>query len=81
MVPNMWTPVRWSFGTYTIRVIIQRDPTVRKYGVYDDIGNVLNHDGGWEWEPQPSSRDEDFLKRCRFDSFEQAVEAFNTAKE
>ena len=28
---------------------------------------VLNHDGEWEYEPQPSSRTEEFLKRCRWD--------------
>lgn len=44
-------------------------------------GNVLNKDGEWEWEPQPSSRDTEFLKRCRFASVEEAVNAFNNRKE
>ena len=26
----------------------------------------LNKDGGWEIEPQPSSRDDEFYSRCRF---------------
>lgn len=38
--------------------------------------NVLNKQGGWEWEPQPSSRDDAYLERCRFDSAEAALEAF-----
>jgi hypothetical protein len=30
------------------------------------MGDVLNRDGEWEWEVQPSSRDDDFFLRCRF---------------
>jgi len=30
------------------------------------MGDVLTKDGQWEWEPRPSSRDDDFYKRCRF---------------
>jgi len=35
-------------------------------------GRCLNSDGAWEWEPNPSSRDDDFLGRCRF-SREEAI--------
>lgn len=35
---------------------------VRKFG-----RRCMNHDGEWEGEPQPSSRDDEFFKRCRFD--------------
>lgn len=35
-------------------------------------GRCLNVDAEWEYEPRPSSRDEDFMKRCRFDSFSEA---------
>lgn len=31
------------------------------------LGEVLNADGEWEFEPSPSSRDEEFLERTRFD--------------
>jgi hypothetical protein len=31
-------------------------------------GRCLNKSGEWEWEPMPSSRDDEFLARCRFDS-------------
>lgn len=31
-----------------------------------DGAEVLNHDGKWEFEPQPSSRTPEFLMRCRF---------------
>ena len=36
----------------------------------------LNKDSKWEWEPRPSLRNDEFLKRCRFDSFEAAVAEF-----
>jgi hypothetical protein len=29
-------------------------------------GMTMNHDGEWEWEPIPSSRDDEYLHRCRF---------------
>lgn len=38
-------------------------------------GNCLNKSGEWEWEPMPSSRDDDFLARCRFDAAQEAIDA------
>ena len=38
-----------------------------------EAGFVLDRNGEWEYEPLPSSRDEDFLVRCRFDTPEEAV--------
>lgn len=38
-------------------------------------GPVLAKNGGWEYDPLPSSRDEAFYRRCRFDSFEEAIAA------
>lgn len=35
-------------------------------------GSCLNDEGEFEYEPNPSSRDDDFLKRTRFDSAEEA---------
>lgn len=32
-----------------------------------DGGMNMRHGGGWEHEPLPSSRGDDFLERCRFD--------------
>jgi hypothetical protein len=37
------------------------------------LGQCLNRQGEWEYEPQPSSRDEEFLARCRFETKEQAL--------
>jgi hypothetical protein len=36
-------------------------------------GAVLAKDGEWEYEPIPSSRDDDFFARCRYDSLEEAT--------
>jgi hypothetical protein len=44
-------------------------------------GNVLNKAGDWEWEPMPSSRDDEFLSRCRFETAEQAIAAARAAIE
>lgn len=30
------------------------------------MGDVLAADGTWDWEPRPSSRDDEFYQRCRF---------------
>ena len=38
-------------------------------------GDCLNKSGEWEYEPMPSSRDDEFLARCRFDSPEEAIAA------
>jgi|GEM_PF-2936874 len=42
-------------------------------------GMVLNKQGEWETEPQPSNRSDDFLERCRFDSSGQAISAARAA--
>lgn len=39
-------------------------------------GSCLSHEGHYEWEPLPSSRDDEFLARCRFDSAESAYSAW-----
>lgn len=39
-------------------------------------GMTLNKDGQWEYEPQPSSRDEDYLQRNRYDGADAALAAW-----
>ena len=39
----------------------------------------LNKDGEWECEPMPSSRDDDFLERCRFSTPAEAVNAYHAS--
>jgi hypothetical protein len=43
-----------------------------KYAVRH-MGACLTTSGEWEHEPMPSSRDHEFLSRCRFDTWEQAA--------
>ncbi len=38
-------------------------------------GQCLNKQGEWEAEPMPSSRDSDFLTRCRFATSDAAIDA------
>lgn len=40
------------------------------------MGDVMARDGEWEYEPQPSSRDDDFISRTRYTSFEVALAHF-----
>lgn len=41
-------------------------------------GSCLNRDSEFEYEPLPSSRDDEFLARCRFDSAESAYAAWES---
>lgn len=51
----------------------QMDGSV-KWAVRDG-SECLNKDLEWEYEPMPSSRGDDFLARCRFDTVDSALEA------
>lgn len=53
----------------------RRDGSVT-WAVRSRDGCCLNRDGHWEHDPLHSHRDEGFLVRCRFDSPEQAYEAW-----
>lgn len=54
-----------------LRRMMQRDGS-SKWAIYEG-SRCMNRDGEWEYEPLPSSRDEDFLNWCRFDSPEEAM--------
>jgi hypothetical protein len=41
-----------------------------------NCGSCLAKDGTWEYEPQPSNRDDSFIERCRFSELS---DAFSTA--
>jgi len=41
------------------------------------FSSCLNSNAEWELEPIPSSRDDAFYTRCRFETLEQAVETYN----
>lgn len=39
-------------------------------------GSCMNNEGEWEFEPMPSSRDDEFMARCRYESAESAYAAW-----
>jgi hypothetical protein len=43
--------------------------------------SCLNKDGQWEYEPMPSSRDDEFFSRCRFTSVDEAVKTLLASPE
>lgn len=45
------------------------------------MSSCLAKDGEWEYEPIPSSRDDAFYASCRFDSLEEALAAYDKAKQ
>lgn len=44
-------------------------------------GYCLTKVGEWEWEPMPSSRTDEFIERCRFNSAKEAIDAARREKE
>lgn len=60
--------------TVTLEKVLQRDGrflyAIRKRGF------VLNKRGRWEYEPNPSSRTDAFLQRCRFKTVPAALAAW-----
>ena len=65
-------PTADPFSQITIQRIARPDGPDR--WAIKHHGNCLNKNGEWEHEPIPSNRDEDFLARCRYDSFDEACE-------
>lgn len=60
-----------GMGPIVLEAVEQRDGT-SKWAIRQG-GNCLGRQGEWEYEPSPSSRDEEFFQRCRFGSAEAAV--------
>jgi len=69
---------RIQFGDPRICLTTQRDGSI-KWAVRR-LGDCLDKDGYWRYEPQPSSRDDEFLAQCRFDSPEEALAALDKAQ-
>lgn len=44
------------------------------------LGNCLNKDGEFEYEPSPSSRDDNFYSRCRWPTPQAAYSAWQSAQ-
>lgn len=60
-------------GWSEIRIVtkLQRDGSTL-YAV-TTLGWTANHDGEWEYEPIPSSRDDGYIARCRWNDWEDAA--------
>ena len=43
-------------------------------------GNCLGKGGEWEYEPMPSSRDDEFLERCRFSTPMEAFQCLQASR-
>ena len=76
----MFTSVKWEFDAsvridplmpITIETCRQRDGRVL-YAIRQ-CGACFNREEEWEHEPIPSSRDDQFIKRCRFPTWEAAA--------
>lgn len=50
----------------------QLDPET--WAIVSDGNFVMNHEGEWEYEPFPSSRDDAFLVRCRWPTAHEAIQ-------
>ncbi len=59
------------FRPITIELVANPRTGVDKWAVRQG-SNCLAKDGEWEYEPQPSSRDDAFLDRCRYKTLEEA---------
>lgn len=73
-VLEVTTPNRDRPDPIRVERTIQRDGSI--LWAVRCRGNVLARDLSWEYEPLPSSRDDDFLTRCRFPTL---VEAWSAA--
>ena len=80
MSKESFTAVAWTWNysdhshldSIKIETAKQMDGSI-KYAVRH-MGACLTVEGKWEFEPIPSSRDDAFFKRCRFDSWQQAAD-------
>lgn len=80
---SQWIPTEWTrigdlatFNSgFTIRRMVSPFYEGERFAAMDGESFCLAKDGEKEYVPMPSSRDDDFYKRCRFDSFDEAVSA------
>lgn len=79
-----WVPVKWirrsdldQHELTPVEIGLMNSPFYEgdTYAVRDGRSGCLNKKGEWEYEPMPSSRDDAFYARCRFPSFEAAIQA------
>lgn len=69
---------RFDADDITLRRMPQRKGA-DKWAIYNR-GAVLSKDGDWEYEPTPSSRTDEYLQRCRFDSMQEALAFYRSRR-
>ena len=70
--PMPGQPEHWTNHIHVVRCeghMLPKQPYMWAVKWFSD---VLAKDGTWGWEPLPSSRDDEFYARCRFDTIEEA---------
>lgn len=75
-----WTAVQWQYEPsvmvdrmHPITIDAVRDlQNIVRYAVRQ-AGECLSKTGEWEYEPMPSSRDDNFFSRFRFETWEEAA--------
>ena len=76
----MFTSTQWVFDAsvrvdpsmpITIEMCRQRDG--RQLYAIRQVGACFNREGEWEYEPIPSERDDGFIARCRFETWDDAA--------
>jgi len=76
VVRDGWSVSAYKVGTLTVQSMSQLDGRTL-WKIADGFGNVLNKQGEWEWEPMPSSRDDEFLARCRYATLDDVLAAMS----
>lgn len=80
-----WHPISWKVNGCAKEDALRIDLVTAsngpdKYAVRSS-GICLAKSGEWEVEPSPSHRDKEFFERCRFDTFEAAVETYRRSQQ
>ena len=75
LAPNTLYAYRVGDGINAIKIERVQQIDVPDLWAVRRHGDVLNRSGEWEWEPMPSSRDDEFLVRCRFSTHTEAIAA------
>lgn len=77
-----WIPCKWRIAGSADRISEICIESVAQIDGPDRFairrgGCVMAKDGEWEYEPQPSSRDDGFFARCRYATFEEAAAVYS----
>mgnify|MGYP001192268883 CR=1 FL=1 len=68
------TPVKFETDNNDVFIEMRKQRDKSEKWVITRHGSVLAKDCEWEFEPSPSSRDDAFIERTRFNTFDEAVQ-------